>query len=668
MVGWASRILIAQRSLAALKTDTSAGAQSAVNLIEANMPWFMLGSLGPAIGEFVPYDNPPQAPGGVFSFGGQQRAPYYSVWKELFRFTVGDPSTSLPGMATTLQTLRSGLGALQYVVGAQDVLKLKSLQSSGIFANMNAAGTNLAQIVTALTSQAELKIFQKLIDTAPQIDNALDLIPPDQWTGRDWLHWKRPGDFAEALLTQAQSLNKDFLIAYALGWQVAYASLVSGSGFVNSVVGSSYRTYWWRTRWVSNFIDTWTWGYYGSNAQMGDDGAPKPGYADWTAKLCSAELHNLIDVTNGAFDPLKIAATLVSDTFPLPAGSFPSEFSEFTTFWLSAWNSAYDQPAAPDPANPPLFNEDRLQVGYLMTWLVLWFQTSGAVVGCNVAPSPTPPSACGSNPTPPAWVPVVDPQTGAPYTVSQPNPGTHANVAGIICEILTGFAGAAAAAFAVMPAAMDDLASFLADDVVSVDWNALECWCYWFSEYLYNGVGILHQATVFAGVDFPYPAELANGPTSVSIAQQSFTYTPSAETTCKSRALTSMLQPPLFDLWTSDPIAGNSGTAEAPPTQVWGRGGLWPTAFVDDAASNPATIAIQTIPSTYDPGATLLNVAAAPPPMSFGPAVQNAVALITSSPPAFPNWNLDCDRGLGWLTWEFTAPYSSPVTQIKQEP
>src|ERR1019366_3211788 len=60
----------------------------------------------------------------------------------------------------------------------------------------------------------------------PAIDNTLVVVSPDQWTGREWLHWKQPGDFTVELLRQARATGDSNLIAYALGWQVCYATLV----------------------------------------------------------------------------------------------------------------------------------------------------------------------------------------------------------------------------------------------------------------------------------------------------------------------------------------------------------------------------------------------------------------------------------------------------------
>jgi len=45
--------------------------------------------------------------------------------------------------------------------------------------------------------------------------------------------------------------------------------------------------------------------------------------------------------------------------------------------------------------------------------------------------------------------------------------------------------------------------------------------------------------------------------------------------------------------------------------------------------------------------------------------VQSALQIIKAAPTSLPNWNLDGDRSLGWLTWALTGAYTVPVTNIK---
>jgi hypothetical protein len=660
VLGLASRLVVADRVVSLLEADTSsASAKQAAGVISEHSQWFMLGALGPALGDFVPWELPPPN-----TFGVQERTPYYAIWRELLRFTVGEATATPPlaGIATTLNELTSGLAEIGGKVDDHDVLGLLALKKSGLFDSLSTAAKALATTAVELTEPAELQKVQELIAKAPVIDNKLGQAPPSLWTGRDWLHWKRPGDFAAKLLATAEA-NPDSpaFLAYALGWQVAYATLTCGSGFVNSVAGSCYRTYWWRSRWVANFIDTWAWGYYGAGATMGEDGTPTPAYSTWPG-LCSAGLHRLIAISGGTLEPIAVAEKVVADTpaspqLPLPADALPADWTTFTTLWMQAWEEAYAGEITP----PALFTAERLQVGYLMTWLVLWFQTSGEVVGCNKPPSMTPPAACGSNPTPPPWTPAVSP-SGTPYTPTHPNPNVSPDVGMIICEALTGLGLAAAAAVAFMPPAMEDLAGLLADELVDVNWNAIECWLYWVDVYIYNAVNILHQATVVGGFQQPYPAELGQGATVLTFGQYDVPYTPTATVNCRSRFAESLLQPwsGLLPPWTEDPV-GAGGTPEPPPSNVWPfERPLWPSAVIDDTSENPqrGSLHIASEPPSFDE--EVLN-------SSFGPAAQSAVLLITQQQKGLPNWNLDADRGYGWLTWRLATPtYSVPVNPVQE--
>ncbi len=107
-------------------------------------------------------------------------------------------------------------------------------------------------------------------------------------------------------------------------------------------------------------------------------------------------------------------------------------------------------------------------------------------------------------------------------------------------------------------------------------------------------------------------------------------------------------------------------TPEQPPEVVWPYGasvsgelyseGWWPSAFVDDSTTNPPVASITAAPPSYDAGTS-----------SFGPAFQAAVGIIQQEPASLPNWNLDGDRGLGWLTWQLTAKYPKTNTPVQTE-
>ena len=104
--------------------------------------------------------------------------------------------------------------------------------------------------------------------------------------------------------------------------------------------------------------------------------------------------------------------------------------------------------------------------------------------------------------------------------------------------------------------------------------------------------------------------------------------------------------------WTSYPTNG----IENPITDVWSLGGAWPSAIVDDAGKNPATEDLTKPP----PGSFGIKG-------SFGPAVDASVKLVRSPvTSSLPNWNLDGDRGRGWLTWQLPGLYTTPVPAVPE--
>jgi hypothetical protein len=642
MAGLATRIVVAQKVLAALESQ-DAGLYGTLS-DPVNNKWYMFGALGPAIGDFVP-----SASAGL---GSPPINPNFLIWNTVLSIAVGDPTQDppIPGLATTLQTLTSAVQTLSSLVAAHDFSGLEAFANSGKLDAINKASADLATILNFFTQPANLvPITNFICASSPKINNTTQLVPDTFWAGRDWLHWKHTGDFAEALYTAARGQNDDRYLAYAVGWQVAFATLVCSSGFMNSVVGTSYRTYWWRHRWMDLVVDAWVWGYYGADAAM-RDGNPEPPYDQWTS-LCAAGLHDLIDLTGGA-DPLTIAQAVVGAQ-QLPDLADLDAFAN--DFWLPTWSAANGNPAAQP------FTTQGLLTAYYMLWLVLWFQTSGDVVGCNTPPSATPPATCGSNPTPPDWIDPTktNPVTGQPFQPQEPTP--KFDTGEVICGLVLGLAGLMSLFFGggmIGLTAITTGIGLIVDGVESMNWDELDCQLYWLSVYLFNGLEALHKLTVLAGFQHPYPADLGTSQGDLAFGGVADIEYPVFGDLCLSIPVGAMLTPWSCNLidappgshasaldWTQRPNWG----AEAPPTLVWPSWTMWwPDSFVDNKqGSNPGGTDITVAPTTFDAGVN------APFPASVGVAVR----LITNPPAALPNWNLDSDRGLGWLTWKLSAPY-----------
>ena len=272
-------------------------------IIEENESWYYFGALGPALWDFIPSQIPE-------AFGEPGRTPYYSVWVEILKIAVGDAKEGLPGVAPTVRTLREVVDATRRAVLAQDESALLDLRDLGKLDAVIQASKDLGVILRYFGDVARLVELGNLtgVFSRPKINDSNQVVLEQLWSGRDWLHWKRTGKFATTLLEKARA-GAPHLQAYALGWQVAFATLLCSSGFINSAVGSTYRTHWWRHRWVCNFIDTWLWGFYDENGK--DRGAdPEGPFQNWRS-LCDAGLHEWIDVTGGALDVEEAAKSLL---------------------------------------------------------------------------------------------------------------------------------------------------------------------------------------------------------------------------------------------------------------------------------------------------------------------------------------------------------------------
>lgn len=683
MVGLPTRLKVADLVFPTLKMDA------------ALRPWFMLGALGPALGDFVPNEPNPVA-------GAPGRTGYYRTWQQAFQIAFGNPNIlvpvvvnnvtqqiGLPGVVKTLGTLQQVLSQEAKYAADHDFNGMMALKGS--LNDFQSAMADLTAIINHFSDPNTLSFIGSIIGgpgSKPKIDSTSNLWPPQAWTGREWLSWKGTGDFTAHLVARSQTWNngepEPRFVAYAKGWCVAYATLVSGSGFVDSVIGSCYRTHWWRSRWVANFIDSWVWGFYGAGAVQLNDRDYLDGNFDYDSwpSLCAAGLDTWIDPQALGLDPSldaeTIATQVAQDTNPDTPIPLPQALpSDFSTFWMTVWNEVYNE-AGNDPA--PLFTAERLNAGYVMTWLVLWFQTSGDVIGCNPQPPAQPPSACtaAENTAAQQWANPT--QTNPPSTPVVQTPEHDPNIGEVVCGVCLALLGVASAIFGGFLIGGGLLAAGITlgvDGEEQLNWDELECNTYWLSWYMWYGLDALHKLTVLGGFQYPYAADLAiSGPTTIAWGGEQLSYM-SGKTTCQSQVLQNMLVPWDGTLLTftsgGDPTASwtnyPTGALEMPATTpVWELDGLWPSAFIDDQENrNPAVAPILTSPPSYDSGVE----------GSFGPAVSNAGQVIAAAtgendpgqplPAALPNWNLDGDRALGWLTWQLTQPYNPANVQTEQE-
>lgn len=117
------------------------------------------------------------------------------------------------------------------------------------------------------------------------VDNGLNLfpylesprqrdLPREEWFWADNLHYVRTGRFAKALLVN--SAGNPLHRAYAMGYATHYVTDVVGHPFINQVVRSPWRMYWQRHHLVENFVDVHTWARWHDREPGAEEGHEEP--------------------------------------------------------------------------------------------------------------------------------------------------------------------------------------------------------------------------------------------------------------------------------------------------------------------------------------------------------------------------------------------------------
>lgn len=665
MPGIPTHFRVLKLTIARLSSSGDPAQQAVAQVLKDNPVYGHLGAIGPILADFIPSDPPPDGPAGV-GYGNW----YTTLWKSVFDLVAGDGTEARPGLRAVLKGFREFLDKIEPIADDEDLDALKDMRDSGEIGAIVATAEALKALVTDMTKIPDGLVFQigGVIGSGmkPGVDVApgSPTLPPVAWTAREYLHWRHPGKFARALLDRAEASGDDRFRAYAYGYVTSYATLVAGSPHVNSSIGGTYRTDWWRHRWVNNYIDAWVYGFYEANAIMvGDD--PTPPYSDWR-NLCNAELQKRIELPG--IDPVEIMRRLIPGQ-PFPANILPAAFGDY---WFKAWKDAYGA--------PPLgtrFKADSLNGAYLMTWLVLWFQTSGDVFGCNPAPPMAPPADCGDA-TACSWCdPAAPAEGGTGSTPPEPevesDPDVGKAITGALLALL-GLATLGAGALLEGGLAIGFGVDMIIDGVTDINWAKLRCDLHWYRLYLYNALKALHEIMCLGGVQHPYAFELAQDDYTLTLVGEDFKFD-AAKKVVRSRRLVEGFPAkpwdgaliPLTKLWIQRPDRG----FENPQTAAY-LTEAYPSFFVNDDALNPlASGDIKTgMPQSTAPDGGKLRRAGAPGvaqyPVQFGNAVANSVDLLIHK--NFPDWNLDADRGLAYFTWQFKGgAYSDPVA-IEPEP
>lgn len=603
--------------------------------IAAEPEFAYLGAIGPAIADFIP--------------GSRAENGYLNIWAEVFSL-IGNDMRVARGLYPIVRDVRDLLDQLIPIAAAEDKAALTGLQ------DQLGAITDVGNDLQAIFDQIPFIVLPIgagiMADMRPAVNVGVNsAVPPSQfWELRNYLHWKKTGDFAKKLIEKALAAGDSRFLAYAYGYLVSFAANVAGSPFANSVIGGPYRTQWWRYRWVNNYIDAWVHGSYETGAAMAGD-TPNPPYDDWR-NLCSADLHKKIALDD--HDPLDLMKRLY-DAQPLSDNPVIPE--SFGQFWHDSFVETYNPPANVGGLVPASFND-----AYLMTWLVLWFQTSSDGLGCNSIPPPEPSDDCGEEPS---WVRPEASDSGGTVTVPAPpepeiegDPDVGKIISGIILALLgLGFLGSGNLVLGGV--AIAEGIDQIVEGATEPDWKKLRCDLYWYDLYLFHALNALHEILSVTAFRHPQASDLDVDSTMSQFFPDFVDPYDSGKNVTKSRVDERFPAKP----WSGGFNWMNRPTSLENDSTVGYRTVAYPTFFVDDAAANPLGNGEVRIGGVW-PVRTENGAAGAKQiPVQFGNVVDNVIDLFTHIDEEFPNWNLDADRGLAYHTWKFLNDvYLDPVS------
>lgn len=652
MPGIATHLRILDLTLERLAGSGDPALTALADVINANPGYAGLGAVGPAIADFMPSGRAEDV--------NNDPNPYAFVWKNIFAILGGDedrfPGSGL-GLHKVLVDLRRILDELTAVADAEDCDRLEAIRDGEVpgvtLDAIESTAADFAAIVGALnpTSSSLISTIASTITDRlrPGVSTASPadpVPPPEQWSAREFLHWSRTGPFVDALLAVADDTGDERLRAYAYGYVIGYSANVCGSPFINSCVGGPHRTQWWRRRFVNNFVDTWVHGRYELDPRPAPADAPSPPYPDWP-NLAVANLQQRIETA-----PMDAAALLVDvkQNRNLPVGVVPDDFA---ARWMQAVETAYPGP------RPAGISAASLNSAAQMTWLMLWFQTSGEIIGLAIDAPIAPPDGCADQGALDPFVPAEGGGPSLPPTFDADLEDDAAVVCGIILAILGGIlilvgAGAAGAAAIAGAVALLDCSNV-------VEWKKLRCQLFWYKTYLHNGLKGMNELLALTGLAYPYTEMLASDSIVSELLPLPFESGPNL---VKSRGRDQRYPSKPWDgellTFNQRPTATNPGV-ETPPTLAY-HAAVYPSFFIDDDVNNPlANGGVKT-------GGGFPDRSVDGSPVQLGNAVANAVDLLGNLGAKRPSWNLDADRGVAAFVWRFASRYDPDAVSIVPEP
>lgn len=657
-----------QFAIADLVLETMRNAGEAVP-DDAELPFFYLGAIGPALGDFLPTH--------VEDGTGGTNAPLFGVWLPVLNLLAGTPGT--PGLAANLRTLKDTLRRFGDAVRDKDKFALLDMRS-----DLEA----LPGVITALQGQlAAINGIRTGMPAAIAGVQPRPKVPPASARHpRDAVHGHRTGTFWGELRRRAAESGDPRLEAFGLGASVGYAGALCGNPFVNGIVGAPYRNHWWRHRWVSHYVDAWVWGYYRTRERVRAAGqeivftsngrVPVPPYPAWDS-IPGAELQDRFAI--GGITPDEVL-NAIRDGVPVA----PRLPDELVTLWLDCLHDVF--------GDPPSSGVDAagLQGAYAMTWLTTWIASSAALLGATAPDRINEPDDCGERPdwvTPDGGVVVGGTVVPPPQPSGQPNPSVAelaSAIAVAILGVMSFLLGGAAAGIMLIVAAVA-----IIDEATDPDWDELRCHAGWVDTFVARLENAFRELLTIAGLSPPYAVQLAHNEIQFVSFGDIAPWT-AALRTCRSPSAEEGEDYPA-SVWRPTTTAESNWTrypTESPelPGQIsYAEGSWWPRHFVDgfsfvlvNTPTGPTFPATQDnpfdapggMPSVLDRDEWERRMQRAElggiPQGAFGNAVDVALGLIRAPQDEFLDWDLDGDRGLGWPTWVWLDPAGQPGDVVRE--
>jgi hypothetical protein len=476
----------------------------------------------------------------------------------------------------------------------------------------------------------------------------------------EFLRWHRSGDFATNLMKLAKTTAQK---AFAEGWVCHLAASVTAEPFINNIVGGPYRTHWWRNMLVQNYVDSWIFGFVETGATMSGD-TPTPDYEAWTS-VCGANLQEMFNIAGSLSVPSPTTgipaavAAMVSGDISTALATAPPELEEISKLFDEALKATYPLSelgqigATGLPSVGTSFSQHGLlPAAFTGAFAVYWFLTSGTgPFGNDVVGSP-PSAACGM--TPPSFI----------SSGTAPSPASVINTPGAACAVIFAILALLALLTGDLPGALAALAVAMSAPVIN--WDQVACDLWWVTKQLIDGPEMaLRDMLVFGGLAYPAPILLGG-----------------QDVNGNTQPATDLSQDPNLQQAQPDPTGNVAPTMGVPLTRTNSlRTEKDYPAALDISVGPLADLDFQSYPSlvpppsvpTETPGADALipsgeyAVAVFGTPLAhggilgaggtyptsaelLGGAVANAKQALAAGG-GIPNYNLDGDRGYGWLGW-----------------